>query len=294
MVEETMKKILVIENKTSTRKFFLKELKAKGFEAIGAKNGQIGIQKVKQGLPDLIISEIVMPSLDGYSVLTKLRQMGATAIIPFIFLSEKATQADIRKGMKLGADDYLTKPCTVEELLEAVIVQLEKQAVIKQWYIDQFQPFTELPEAENALGTQQGLERLPDRTVKSTTVLSIFPPSPFPQLNDIFNFIEAHYHQLISLDDVAHSVGYSPAYLTDLVRRKTGQSVYRWITKRRMVAACSLLLETTHSIEYIAEAVGYRHTWSFFKHFRNSFGMTPGDWRSEARNSDVKTCGDIA
>ena len=286
-----MKRILVIENKTSTRKFFLKELKAKGFDAIGAKNGQIGIQRVKQGLPDLIISEIVMPSLDGYSVLTKLRQMGATAIIPFIFLSEKATQADIRKGMKLGADDYLTKPCTVEELLEAVIVQLEKQAVIKEWYVAQFQPFTELPEAENArlsnVKTQQGLERLPDKTVESTTVLSIFPP--VPQLNNIFNFIEAHYHQLISLDDVAHSVGYSPAYLTDLVRRKTGHSVHRWITKRRMVAACSLLLETDKSIDCIAEAVGYRNSWCFFRLFRKSFGMTPGVWRSEARNSVGKT-----
>ncbi|MBE9213751.1 response regulator [Plectonema cf. radiosum LEGE 06105] len=291
-----MKRILVIENKTSTRKFFLKELKAKGFDAIGAKNGQIGIQRVKQELPDLIISEIVMPSLDGYSVLTKLRQMGATAIIPFIFLSEKATQADIRKGMKLGADDYLTKPCTIEELLEAVIAQLEKQAVIKQWYIAQLQPFRELPEAENALGsnvkTQQGSERLPDKAVVDSTALSIFPP--VPQLNDIFDFIETHYYQVISLDDVAHSVGYSPAYLTDLVRRKTGQSVYRWITKRRMVAACSLLLETTHSIEYIAEAVGYRHAWCFFRQFRKSFGMTPRDWRSTYHGCVGKTYEDIA
>ncbi len=93
---------------------------------------------------------------------------------------------------------------------------------------------------------------------------------------------------------MAQSVGYSGAYLTDLVRRKTGHSVHRWITKRRMVAACSLLLETEQSIDAIAEAVGYRNRWCFFRMFRKSFGMTPGDWRSAYHSSVGEAYEDIA
>ncbi|MBR8841203.1 MAG: helix-turn-helix transcriptional regulator, partial [Stigonema ocellatum SAG 48.90 = DSM 106950] len=84
---------------------------------------------------------------------------------------------------------------------------------------------------------------------------------------------------------VAQAVDYSSAYLTDLVRRRTGQSVHRWITQRRMVAACSLLQETDQSISYIAEAVGYRHAWCFFRLFRKTFNMAPGEWRGAYRGS---------
>ncbi|MBR8840574.1 MAG: helix-turn-helix transcriptional regulator, partial [Stigonema ocellatum SAG 48.90 = DSM 106950] len=87
---------------------------------------------------------------------------------------------------------------------------------------------------------------------------------------------------------VAQAVDYSSAYLTDLVRRRTGQSVHRWITQRRMVAACSLLQETDQSIGYIAEAVGYRHTWCFFRLFRKTFNMAPGEWRGAYRGSVTK------
>ncbi|MEM7556079.1 MAG: AraC family transcriptional regulator [Cyanobacteria bacterium P01_A01_bin.84] len=114
---------------------------------------------------------------------------------------------------------------------------------------------------------QQDLNTPPDKIVAKSILPSI------SELNSIFDFIEAHYHQPISLHHVAESVGYSAAYLTDLVRRKTGHSVHRWITKRRMVAACLLLLETDQSIDCIAEAVGYRNRWCFFRLFRKSFGI---------------------
>lgn len=296
-----MKKILVIESELESRNIFLKCLKEKGFNPIGADNGLVGVQRAQQHLPDLIISDIIMPELDGYRVLNALRQNLITATIPLIFVTNKATRSDIRKGMDLGADDYLTKPCTVEELLRAIAARLEKQFFFKQCYAAQSQQvpkptkINKLPLLEpvglewqvnlfqeSAQFTQGNLE---------TSSKSIFPSDP--SLNDIFDFIEAHYHQPISLRDVAQSVGYSAAYLTDLVRRRTGQSVHRWITERRMVAACSLLLETDRPIDYIALAVGYRNTWCFFRLFRQSFGMTPRDWRSVNRGSNAKTCGDI-
>jgi YesN/AraC family two-component response regulator len=257
MAEETMKKILVIEDGAQTRKLFLEWLKAEGFYTIGAQNGLIGVQRAHEELPDLIISEIIMPKLDGYSVLTTLRENSATAIIPFIFVTAKSTRSDIRKGMELGADDYLTKPCMLEELLKAIAGCLEKRASFQKWYAAQFQPILEPPQA--------GIKRAAD-------FQWIFPSDP--QLTKVFHLIEANYHQSLTLSDVAVAVGYSPSYLTNLVRRQTGQTVQTWIIERRMVAARSLLLETDERVEEIAAKVGYQCMVHLFRQFRRDHGTT--------------------
>ena len=137
-----MKKILVIEDETRTRNLFLNCLKTEGFNIIGAEDGLVGVQKAQLELPDLVICDINMPMLDGYGVLNTLHKDPVTAIIPFIFLTAKDTKAELRQGMQLGADDYLTKPCTVEELLGAIAVRLEKQTVLKQWHVTECQKNT--------------------------------------------------------------------------------------------------------------------------------------------------------
>lgn len=131
-----MKTILVIEDEHSIRNNTLKILQYKGFQSIGAEDGEIGVQLAKAYLPDLIICDIMMPKLDGYGVLNTLRQDPETATIPFIFLSAKVDRSDIRQGMNLGADDYLTKPFTTTELIEAIAARLEKQAAVTRPYID--------------------------------------------------------------------------------------------------------------------------------------------------------------
>lgn len=115
-----MKKILVIEDETQSREMFLECLEAEGFDVIGAENGCVGVQMAQEVLPDLVICDIRMPELDGYGVLTTLRQNPVTAMIPFIFVTAGSTPSEHRYGMALGADDYLTKPCTAEDLLMAI------------------------------------------------------------------------------------------------------------------------------------------------------------------------------
>ncbi|MBD2342613.1 helix-turn-helix domain-containing protein [Anabaena subtropica] len=115
---------------------------------------------------------------------------------------------------------------------------------------------------------------------------SIFPADS--QLNQVFQFIESNYNQSISLREVAQAVGYSAAYLTDLVRRHTGETVNHWIIKRRMVAAQTLLLETDQCVNQIAETVGYQHEGHFFRQFRQYHDTTPHAWRKMQRQEAKK------
>ncbi|MFB2837032.1 response regulator [Floridanema evergladense] len=127
-----MTKILVIEDEEAIRENLLELLNAKEFDAIAVENGFQGVQVAKEKKPDLIICDISMPELDGYGVLQALRSEPATAMIPFIFLTALVDKANNRKGMELGADDYLTKPCKPVELLKAIDIRLKKQAIINQ------------------------------------------------------------------------------------------------------------------------------------------------------------------
>lgn len=109
------------------------------------------------------------------------------------------------------------------------------------------------------------------------------PPRPHPLLKPVFQFIEAHYQDQISLCDVAKAVGRSPAYLTDLVRRETGRTVLNWIIDRRMVEARRLLLETDQTVQAIAETLGYLDTGHFIRQFRQYCKVPPQAWRSSQR-----------
>jgi signal transduction histidine kinase len=127
-----MKKILVVEDAQSLRKDILEMLGFEGYDAFGAENGLVGVEKARRENPDLIICDIMMPGLDGFGVLEELRREPATAAIPFVFLTARTDRVDIRQGMGLGADDYLTKPFTASELLATVHARLDKREIIEK------------------------------------------------------------------------------------------------------------------------------------------------------------------
>ncbi len=127
-----MAKILVIEDEESIRENILDLLEAENFEGIGAINGKVGIKLAIEQIPDLILCDMMMPEVDGHGVIKALRSEPLTATIPFIFLTAKADKVDVRTGMELGADDYITKPCTPQELLKAITIRLEKQKTISR------------------------------------------------------------------------------------------------------------------------------------------------------------------
>lgn len=115
-----MIKILVIEDEAILRANTVQILKFEDFHALEAENGLIGVHLAQEQIPDLILCDIMMPKLDGYGVIVALRQNPNTAKIPLILTTAKASKADLSQGMELGADDFLLKPFTSEQLLTAI------------------------------------------------------------------------------------------------------------------------------------------------------------------------------
>jgi len=121
-------KIAVIEDEADTLNEVVNWLQAEGYEVSGAVNGQLGLELIRQEIPDLIICDIVMPEMDGHEVLIEVRATRNLNHIPFIFLTVVGDRVSMRKGMNLGADDYLIKPASHAEVVNAVRSRLYKQA----------------------------------------------------------------------------------------------------------------------------------------------------------------------
>jgi two-component system, sensor histidine kinase and response regulator len=125
-------KILVIEDEMNVRENIVELLESEDFEVFSAKDGFEGIFLAQAHSPELILCDVTMPELDGYGVLSNLRKDPDIAITPFIFLTAKAASEEIRQGMNLGADDYLTKPFSRQELLTTIKARLSKQKIHAQ------------------------------------------------------------------------------------------------------------------------------------------------------------------
>lgn len=129
-----MKSVLVIDDNQNIRENTAEIMDLAGYKTFTAENGKKGVELAIKEKPDIIICDIMMPELDGYGVLHLLRKNPDTQNIPFIFLTAKTERADFRKGMEMGADDFVTKPFEEIELLNAVEIRLKKSEVLQQKY----------------------------------------------------------------------------------------------------------------------------------------------------------------
>lgn len=157
-----MEKILVIEDETILRDEIVEWLTLEGYDVVSAANGGAGVEAALQHVPDLVVCDILMPQVDGYDVLLEIRAHPTTVGIPFIFLTAKAAQDEIRKGMDLGADDYITKPFTRLTLLHAIEARLAKKKLQVQV---QQQAITQL---------QQALTQVNEHNILKAKLLSMF------------------------------------------------------------------------------------------------------------------------
>lgn len=145
-----MKTILIIEDEPEMRRNLATILRLERYHPVSAENGRAGVDAALREKPDLILCDVMMPELDGYGVIRELRANKATEATPFIFLTAKGEKPDIRSGMNLGADDYLTKPVAKAELLAAISSRLKRA---EQTTVPSFDPdFSSAAPLERAFG----------------------------------------------------------------------------------------------------------------------------------------------
>ena len=158
-------KILLIEDNKEIRENICEILELDGFEVSTAENGKIGLEIALEEIPDLIVCDIMMPVMDGYTVLYFLSKEEKTADIPFIFLTAKAERVDLRKGMEMGADDYITKPFEDVELISAIRSRLRKKELFKKTYSQDLSGLNEL--ITDAKGEKAMLNLIQNREVRT-------------------------------------------------------------------------------------------------------------------------------
>lgn len=147
-----MKKIVLIEDNEDVRENITEILELSSYKVFTASNGKEGVKQVQENLPNLVLCDIMMPELDGYGVLKILSKNPKTASIPFIFLTAKSEKEDFRKGMDLGADDYLVKPFEDIQLLNAVELRLSKlKGTISEAPLKDYESFYSREKAEIAI-----------------------------------------------------------------------------------------------------------------------------------------------
>ncbi|MGV3641313.1 MAG: response regulator [Adhaeribacter sp.] len=176
-----MKKILLIEDNQEIRENIAEILTLANYDICEAEHGKTGVELAKSEKPDLIICDIMMPQLDGYGVLHLLSKNPETAGIPFIFLTAKSEKEDFRKGMKLGADDYLIKPFDDLELLDAVEMRLKKNETLKGEFrknAEGLQEFIQEAKGLDALNKMTADERKVSLYKKKQT---LFTEGQYPQ-----------------------------------------------------------------------------------------------------------------
>jgi PAS domain S-box-containing protein len=235
-----MAKILVVEDSIAIREEICEILQFENFEVIWAENGVQGLEQAKKELPNLIISDILMPKLNGYQLLAELQKSSTTESIPFIFLSAKAELQDLRKGMNMGADDYLIKPLITDELIKVVKSKLKKQQLIQD-NIDELVEENEYSLKEAGRMAKIGYWRYVQKTDTifwSEAVHQIYGSDPkegVPELDVILNcFNEESRKQLIeatlalSTNGVPYDIELQMTNLKNEERwiRNIGESIY--------------------------------------------------------------------
>jgi len=160
-----MKKIVLIEDNPDVRETTQEILELADYNVLVAENGKTGVELVKAEKPDLVICDIMMTDLDGYGVLRILSKNPETSGIPFIFLTAKAEKSEVRKGMNLGADDYITKPFEEAELLEAIEIRLQRSESLKKDFHASMEGLSEFMNEARGLDELKDLSK--DRKLRS-------------------------------------------------------------------------------------------------------------------------------
>ncbi len=242
--------ILLVEDHEDVLRYL--RLCLPGFQVLQASDGAKGLQMAQEHVPDLIVTDVMMPQLDGYSLTEKLRASHVTNHIPIIMLTAKATQAEKKQGLLAGADAYLTKPFDPEEL------QIRVQGLLSQ---------------RRLLQDKYGIGSM-GRGVK---------PMSHPFLERLEGFVLAHLSESIAVSDLAKEVHMSRVQLYRKVKALTGHSVSVYIRQVRLSEAKAMLDTTDRTVAEISYAAGFTDPSYFTRVFKEAFGHPPSEMRTVHR-----------
>lgn len=249
------KKLLIIEDNDEIRQY-IRTLFEKNYRILEARDGEEGVKVAHEEIPDLIISDIMMPVKDGFASSQEIRQDMKTAHIPIIMLTAKAEEEDLLKSTRIGVDDYIMKPFNPEVLKAKV---------------------------ENLISMREQLKRIYTKTLmlkhKEETPETEAPTDPFMQ--QVIGIVEANLtNPDFSAKSLAGLLNLSQPTLYRKMKQQSNLSIIEVIRSIRISKAASLIMQKKYSIQEVAEMVGYNDISTFRKHFTNQFGVSPSRYNA--------------
>ncbi len=240
-----MSRILIVEDERDLRENIMELFESKAYEVIGAENGTSGYQAAVQYKPDLIISDVIMPEADGFEMLEKLRKNPGTELTPVIMLTAKTMLEARIQGLQLGADDYIGKPFSAEELLIRSQNLMEKQRKLIQ------KAMTSPAEIETDSRNEVLVKR-------------------------IIQIIEQHMSDYnLSVDLIAREMGISKSTIQRKLKTTINKNLNQLIREYRLEKARKMIEKKTGSLSDIAEATGFNSLSYFSYSYKKFFGKAP-------------------
>jgi DNA-binding response OmpR family regulator len=269
MMPETQTILLIDDQKTHLMILTL-HLEDYHFNVLTALTGQEGLELAKRHLPALILLDISMPSMDGFSVCAQLKADPVTTAIPVIFFSALEGIDEKIKAFSLGAVDYVTKPVRQEELLARITLHINQQHL-----------YANLVQRLNAYQARFGC--LPDELTQGHEV----SVRHIKQIEKARDLMLKNLRNPPSLDELALAVGMGRKKLATDFQILYGMPVFEWLRDHRLQKACTLLRDTDLSIEHISMDVGYANSANFSNAFKRRFHLSPRHYRSLYRDVAV-------
>lgn len=248
--------LLLIEDNAEMRAY-IRSLFVKDYHILEAENGEEGVRLAGEHHPDLILSDIMMPVMDGFTACKLLKEQLKTAHIPVIMLTAKAEDADVVKSLKIGVDDYIMKPFNPEVLKIKVESIIRSREQLKRIYT-------------KTLLLQQEADTVPGEDPKDDFMQHVIQLVEINLTNPDF-----------SAKVLADMLCVSQPTLYRKIKQYTGQSIIEVIRSIRMSKSASLIIQKKYSIQEVCEMVGYNDINTFRKHFTNQFGVSPSKYNKE-------------
>lgn len=264
-VEKTKKTLLIVEDSGDIR-FYLKTLFGNEYNILMAVNGEEGVNMARKELPDLILCDVMMPMKDGFECCKEIKEGLDTCHIPVIMLTAKVEEDDIIKGLEIGADDYILKPFVPQILKIKVKNLIEGRVNLKKMYTKLLvTPAEERSETQNVETKEAGIE------------------DPF--ISIVVKIIEENIQEPdFSVKKLASDLNMSQPTLYRKVKQCTDFTIIELIRGVRMKKAATLLMKKQHSVQEVAELIGYNDIPTFRKHFVDTYGTTPSTYANSTLN----------